>query len=82
MPPAEPRDPMLPLEQTVIIGLRAAFPGWNIWRSDEGRWWASRRAPLPPSQQPNGYDLTLTATGPRLLTQQITRQPDHTSASV
>ena len=25
--------------------MRATFPCWNVWRSDEGGWWASRRHP-------------------------------------
>jgi hypothetical protein len=25
-----------------IAQLEAAFPGWHIWRSSAGRWWATR----------------------------------------
>jgi hypothetical protein len=25
-----------------IAQLEAAFPGWHIWRSNAGRWWATR----------------------------------------
>jgi hypothetical protein len=58
-----------------IIGIRAAFPAWNVWRSDEGAWWASRRHPLRPSQWPAGYALTVAADEARELRTLITRQP-------
>jgi len=77
MRPADRSSPVLPLDDETITGLRAAFPGWNIWRSDEGRWWASRRAALPPSRRPEDYALTLTADNPRLLASHITGQPSH-----
>lgn len=25
-----------------LAKLEAEFPGWHIWRSDAGRWWATR----------------------------------------
>lgn len=25
-----------------LAELEAQFPGWHIWRSDAGRWWATR----------------------------------------
>ncbi len=25
-----------------IAGLEAEFPGWHIWHSSAGRWWATR----------------------------------------
>jgi hypothetical protein len=55
--------------------MRAAFPGWNVWRSDEGGWWASRRRPLRPSRWPAGYALTVAADEARGLRELITRQP-------
>ena len=36
--------------RTARTALQAGYPGWRIWRSDLGRWWASRlgaRAPQP-----------------------------------
>jgi hypothetical protein len=60
-----------------IAALRAAFPGWNIWRSDEERWWATRTGPLPPSRRPDGYSLTVTADTPLMLRAEISRQPGH-----
>jgi hypothetical protein len=58
-----------------ITAIRAAFPGWNIWRSDEGRWWASRRHPLRPSRWPGGYALTVAADDARALCAQLCYQP-------
>jgi hypothetical protein len=58
-----------------IAAIRAAVPGWNIWRSDEGRWWASRRHPLRPSRWPGGYALTVAADDARALCEQLARQP-------
>jgi hypothetical protein len=30
-----------------ISQLEAAFPGWHIWRSSAGRWWATRTGSVP-----------------------------------
>ncbi|HEX3716193.1 MAG TPA: hypothetical protein VHV09_25600 [Trebonia sp.] len=27
--------------------LEAEFPGWHIWRSNAGRWWATRTGAVP-----------------------------------
>ena len=29
-----------------IAQLEAEFPGWHIWRSNAGRWWATRTGPV------------------------------------
>jgi hypothetical protein len=58
-----------------IAGIRAAFPGWSVWRSDEGRWWATRRCPLRPSRWPDGYALTVTADDAGALRAAISSQP-------
>lgn len=55
--------------------IRTAFPGWNVWRSDAGCWWATRLRPLPPSQWPSRYALTVTADDAHALGEQIARQP-------
>lgn len=68
--------PPLPLEDIILAGLRAAFPGWTICHVSDGRWHAARRTPLPPVWRPSGYALTLTADAPRFLACAITRQPD------
>jgi hypothetical protein len=58
-----------------ITSMQAAFPGWKVWRSDAGGWWASRRNPLRPSRWPGGYALTVAADDPAALCELITRQP-------
>jgi hypothetical protein len=58
-----------------VAVMRAAFPAWNIWRSDEGQWWASRYRPLAPSCWPDGYALTVTAQTSWRLQAEIAKQP-------
>jgi len=29
-----------------VAQLEAEFPGWHIWRSNAGRWWATRTGPV------------------------------------
>jgi hypothetical protein len=29
-----------------VAQLEAEFPGWHIWRSSAGRWWATRTGPV------------------------------------
>lgn len=55
--------------------MREAFPSWNVWRSDEGGWWATRNQPLRPSRWPDDYALTVSAGDPRALREQLVRQP-------
>ncbi|MEU8040834.1 hypothetical protein [Streptosporangium sp. NPDC049078] len=31
--------------------LAAEFPGWTIWRSDTGRWWATRHEPISTAEE-------------------------------
>jgi hypothetical protein len=71
-PPAAPAPP---LDEVILASLRAAFPGWDIHRSRDCRWHATRRDVLPPSRQPPHYTPALTAQGPRFLAQAISRQP-------
>jgi len=63
-----------------IAGIRAAFAAWNVWRSDEGRWWATRRCPLRPSRWPEGYALTVTADDAGTLRSVISAQPGQARA--
>lgn len=44
--------------------LAAQFPGWSIWRSDAGRWWATRRTPPTAAQGDAGCDHTVDADTP------------------
>jgi hypothetical protein len=47
-----PIAPAPPLDDVILTGLCAAFPGWDIRRSRDGRWHPTRRDVLPPSRQP------------------------------
>jgi hypothetical protein len=46
-------------------GLKAAieeeFPGWLVWRSDAGRWYATRGGDLTDAQLQAGHVMTVAA---------------------
>jgi hypothetical protein len=37
------------------------FPGWLVWRSDAGRWYATRTGDLTDAQLQAGYAMTVAA---------------------
>lgn len=37
------------------------FPGWVVWRSDAGRWYATRTGDLTDAQLQAGYAMTVAA---------------------
>ncbi|MBW8484452.1 hypothetical protein [Actinomadura parmotrematis] len=37
------------------------FPGWLVWRSDAGRWYATRSGDLTDAQLQAGYAMTVAA---------------------
>ncbi|MGN9843030.1 hypothetical protein ACTMTI_33395 [Nonomuraea sp. H19] len=39
-------------------------PKWTIWRSDAGRWWATRHHPLNAAQRAAGCAMTIDADDP------------------
>lgn len=43
------------------------FPHWTIWRSDAGRWWATRHHPLNADQRDAGCAMTIDADEPEEL---------------
>jgi hypothetical protein len=47
--------------------LEADFPGWTVWRSDVGRWYATRGGILTDQQLLSGLAMTLAADGPEEL---------------
>ncbi|GAA1517460.1 hypothetical protein GCM10009677_58490 [Sphaerisporangium rubeum] len=40
------------------------FPDWTIWRSDAGRWWATRHRPLTDAERKSGCAMTIDADDP------------------
>ncbi|MEU8804664.1 hypothetical protein [Spirillospora sp. NPDC048819] len=41
--------------------IEGEFPGWQVWRSDAGRWYATRSGDLSDSQLQAGYARTVAA---------------------
>ena len=39
--------------------IEAEFPGWLVWRSDAGRWYATRSGDLTDAQLEAGYAMTV-----------------------
>jgi hypothetical protein len=55
--------------------LEAEFPGWHIWRSSAGRWWATRTGLVPHRDDlGTGRVMTLDADDDTGLRDQLTRQ--------
>jgi hypothetical protein len=58
-----------------ITQLDAEFPGWHIWRSNAGRWWATRTGfVLRREDLGTGRVMTLDADDEPELRQQLTGQ--------
>jgi hypothetical protein len=58
-----------------IAQLEAEFPGWHIWRSSAGRWWATRTGPvLRRENLGTGRVMTVDADDPGALRDQLTVQ--------
>lgn len=55
------------------------YPGWIVWRSDAGRWYATRSGDLTDAQLQAGFAMTVAAddaAGLReLLVDQLRREP-------
>ncbi|MFI6456925.1 hypothetical protein ACIBF6_35860 [Streptosporangium amethystogenes] len=47
------------------------FPDWTIWRSDAGRWWATRHHPLTSAQRDVGCAMTIDADDPEELREHL-----------
>jgi hypothetical protein len=41
--------------------VESEFPGWLVWRSDAGRWYATRTGDLTDAQLQAGYAMTVAA---------------------
>jgi len=58
-----------------IAQLEAEFPGWHIWRSNAGRWWATRTGSvLRREDLGTGRVMTLDADDERDLCDQLSAQ--------
>ena len=58
-----------------IAQLEAEFPGWHIWRSNAGRWWATRTGSVRRREElGTGRVMTLDADDERGLRGQLTTQ--------
>ncbi len=62
------------LVNTEPASLEVAFPGWHAWICEAGHCWATRRAPLPASRRPAGYELIVYASTPAALRARIAAQ--------
>jgi hypothetical protein len=55
-----------------VSQLQAQFPGWHIWRSNAGRWWATRTgAVLRRADLATGRVMTVDADDERTLREQL-----------
>jgi hypothetical protein len=59
-----------------LAAIRRQFPGWNPWRSDAGRFWATRKGRYP-ARPPGGYAMTLDGDTPDQLREAIAEQEKH-----
>lgn len=58
-----------------LHGVAGAYPGWRIWRSDRGTWWASRKGrPLGDAELTAGLSATVAADSLPALTEQLAGQ--------
>jgi len=58
-----------------IAQLEAEFPGWHIWRSNAGRWWATRTGSVVRRDElGTGRVMTLDADDATDLRQQLAAQ--------
>ncbi|MET8161500.1 hypothetical protein ABZT47_34515 [Sphaerisporangium sp. NPDC005289] len=55
-------------------GLRTEAPGWRVWRSDAGRWWATREQPYDEVAEKAGAWRTVDADDELSLARAIAEQ--------
>ncbi|TNY38540.1 hypothetical protein [Thermomonospora catenispora] len=59
--------------------IEAEFPGWTVWRSDTGRWYATRTRDLTDAQLQAGHAMTLAADDAAGLRERLARRSDRPS---
>ncbi|WP_248959771.1 hypothetical protein [Sphaerisporangium perillae] len=52
------------------------FPDWTIWRSDAGRWWATRHHLLTERERDAGCAMTIDADDPEGLRERLLEQQE------
>ncbi|KAB8196637.1 hypothetical protein FH608_007970 [Nonomuraea phyllanthi] len=57
-----------------LAELAREHPEWTVWRSDAGRWWATRHHPLSAAQRAAGCAMTIDADDPDGLRDQLRDQ--------
>lgn len=57
--------------------LEAEFPDWMVWRSDAGRWYATRAGKLTDQQLLSGFAMTVAADSPDSLRGLLREQIGH-----
>lgn len=66
---------MTPAQSEVARQVERAYPGWRVWVSDEGWWYATRVRPWA-----RGQSATVAGPGPEALTDELAAED--TAASV
>jgi len=61
-------------EPTALDLLAAEFPDWTIWRSDTGRWWATRDQPVTTAEEHAGVHRVVDADTPAELSRTLDEQ--------
>lgn len=56
--------------------IEAEFPGWTVWRSDTGRWYATRTRDLTDAQLQAGQAMTVAADDAAGLRERLARRSD------
>ena len=69
-------DQMQSADTSPLAVIRRRFPGWRLWRSDVGRFWATRVG-RPPKRLPYGWAMTVDGDTPRDLLDAIAEQEEH-----
>lgn len=59
-----------------LAEIARAYPDWTIWRSDAGRWWATRHHPLTAAQREAGCAMTVDADDPESLQEKLREQEE------
>ncbi|WP_432925395.1 hypothetical protein ACQPZZ_32530 [Microbispora sp. CA-135349] len=67
---------------TTLEDIARVHTGWIIWRSDVGRWWATRRGTVDLDAIRLGCAMTLDADDPEALAVALAAQAEITAAVV